>query len=64
MNPMDIADLLDETFGATLHDLPDDMIDHIHKALQKVSRRAYAKGWNDCCDTFRVGCHIAEDRAG
>lgn len=26
---------------------------------QDAFKIAYARGWNECCDTFKIGCHIA-----
>jgi hypothetical protein len=43
---------------------PDDMAQNFPRIVEITQldtmrqRTEYARGWNDCCDTFKIGCHI------
>jgi hypothetical protein len=47
-----LREVLDELTGT---------FEDANAVLDSADRRAYARGWNDCCDTFRVGCHIVPE---
>jgi len=40
-----------------------DELEKFQAELERREREAYARGWNDCSDAFKLGARIVPDRS-